>query len=136
MNITDFLPKYPLINGDTIANLYDISFNDVIFHKKEFYDHKLTKTDETKNTIEPKNYQLIIQRFLSPNTLYDELLLVHRMGTGKTFTSIRVIEENLSSGMFSKAIVIVKNSSLLRRYYMEVYKFVPKYRERVLSYLE
>lgn len=86
MDILDFLPKYPNIDQTKypILNPYDDDFYQAIFHKKEFYELKLDRTE-----VFPKEkgmltkYQKTIVRYMSSHTPYDRLLLVHQMGLGK-----------------------------------------------------
>lgn len=96
MEIQDFLPKYPNVNKkkDPILNPYEDDFYEAIFRKKEFYDERLDKTEPipTEKGVLMK-HQRIIARFLSSHTLYNELLLVHQMGTGKTCSAIGAIEQ-------------------------------------------
>lgn len=129
MNIADFLPMYPLIEDTTHQ------FNKAILRKKEFYDLKLHSrpTDDTKNDPLLNNHQLIIQRFLSSHTIYDELLVTWEMGQGKSLGSIGVIEHNLQSGKYKKAIIIVKNQDLARTFYKQIFK-IDLYKERLAAY--
>lgn len=96
MEIQDFLPKYPNVNKkkDPILNPYEDDFYEAIFRKKEFYDERLDKTEPipTEKGVLMK-HQRIIARFLSSHTLYNELLIVHQMGTGKTCSAIGAIEQ-------------------------------------------
>ncbi len=103
MRIEEFIPSYPFIN--------DPNFNNEIFEKKEFYELK------SSQQIDPiyLNHQKIIQRFLSPYTMYDELLLFATMGTGKTLSAIAVAEE---SNM--KILIIVKNNSLVDTFMSQI----------------
>ena len=70
--ISNFIPFYP--------DLTDPNFSYNIARKKEFNDYALT-SDYTQI---PGLFrqQVIIQRFLSPETLYNELLIYHRVGAG------------------------------------------------------
>jgi hypothetical protein len=103
MNIIDFIPTYPFTDDST--------FNNQIFEKNEFYE--LRGSDK----IDPMylNHQKVIQRFLSPYTMYDELLLFAMMGTGKTLSAISVAEQALSipSSSIKRILVIVKNKALI-----------------------
>jgi hypothetical protein len=125
MNIVDFLPKYPNINkkGDDILNPYDDGFYEVIFKKKEFYDEKLS------SDIEPipdekgmlMKHQKIIARFLSSHTMYDSLLLVHEMGTGKTCSAIGAIEQiKGEENNFKGAYIFAKGRTLLNNFIKEL----------------
>ena len=93
MEIVDFLPKYPNIDNkdEDILNPYEIGFYESIFKKKEFYEERI-KPNEIETVPDEKGvlmkHQKIIARFLSSNTMYNSLLLVHMMGTGKTCLDI------------------------------------------------
>ena len=75
MEIEKFIPYYPSINNK--------NFFQEIYDKKEF-------KEEGKDGL--LSHQQFIARFLSPKTLYNRLLLYHKMGTGKTCASIATIE--------------------------------------------
>ena len=116
MNILDFLPIY--------QNIDSPDFYNSVYRKKELYDSKLPKTESLDiKRGEQFNHQKIISRFLSGYTLYDEILLFHSMGTGKSCTSVGVIEECRKSGYFKRAIIVAPNKALLHNYIEElVYK--------------
>jgi len=124
MNIESFLPSYP--DQSDIYDLYNGDhFNDVIFRKKEFYDLKL-------QALQPKvgigervilNHQEIVSRFLASYTLYDELLLFHQAGTGKTFTAINSVETIIKDSneyMINKAIILVPNRTIMAGFEREL----------------
>jgi hypothetical protein len=124
MNIADFLPSYP--DTDPQVSLYDLyegeTFNQVIYQKREFNELKLREGDEKRPDNDLLDRQKIISRFLSSHTLYDELLLFHAPGTGKTCSSIGVVENliyNPSSGI-KRALVLVKNHELITRFKEEI----------------
>ena len=86
-DITNFLLKYPNIdNFDyNILNPYEDDFYEVIYKKKEFYENRLENFEQIPKKIGSlMKHQKLIARFFSSNTLYDELLLLHEMGTGKS----------------------------------------------------
>lgn len=103
-NYEDFLPEYPDIN--------EPMFQQKILNKKEFYDLILSRKMENIFKGDLLNHQKIIQRFLSHNTLYDELLLYHETGTGKTGVAFG-LTEHLYNSNFTKVYVLAKGSSLL-----------------------
>lgn len=113
-DILEFLPIYPDIN--------DESFNQQIYNKKEFFDNKLEsyeKLPDKKGTL-LKN-QIIISYFFSSYTLYDQLLLYHSMGSGKTCTSIACIEKiKNENSTFKGAIIFAKGKLLLSNYKREL----------------
>lgn len=87
--------------------LNDDDFQNSIYHKREFYYHKIPKRPEFKNNNEIEEYrndickgemklreqQIILSNFLSPDFPYDGLLIMHGTGTGKTCTAISIAEQ-------------------------------------------
>lgn len=88
-DIIDFLPKYPNIDnyeGEDyeFLNPYDENFYTSIYKKKEFYENRLEKyEDKPSRPGQFLKHQKIIANFFSSRTPYDQLLLLHEMGTGK-----------------------------------------------------
>ena len=122
-DIYDFLPKYPNINNDSneIFNPYDDNFYQNIFRKKEFYDEKLDKTEDFPEEVGGLlKHQKIIARFFSSRTDYNQLLLVHEMGTGKSCSAIGAIEEIKKSGGFRKALYLAKGEALINNFINEL----------------
>jgi superfamily II DNA or RNA helicase/ribosomal protein S18 acetylase RimI-like enzyme len=124
MDIHEFLPKYPNIkkSEEDILNPYDNGFYESIFKKKEFYDERLPKIEDLPNEkgILMK-HQKIIARFLSSHTLYDSLLLVHEMGTGKTCSAIGAIEQiKNENNNFKGAMIFAKGQGLLQNFIKEL----------------
>jgi hypothetical protein len=105
MDYQDFLPMYPEIDAPR--------FQQQILNKKEFYDLKLTADIENVNKGDFLNHQKIIQRFMNPNALYDELLLYHETGTGKSGAAFAVTEQLYNSKSFKKVFVFAKGKSHL-----------------------
>jgi superfamily II DNA or RNA helicase len=124
MNIEDFLPKYPNIikSRDKILNPYDNDFYESIFKKREFYNERLSKTEDIPNekgTL--MKHQTTIARFLSSHTIYDSLLLVHEMGTGKTCSAIGAIEQiKKEDNNFKGALIFAKGQGLLQNFIKEL----------------
>jgi hypothetical protein len=117
ISVYDFLPKYPNIvnTNNEILNPYDDDFYEVIYKKKEFYENKLSPTE---NIPTEKGGQLMHQKnlskFISEYTLYNNILLFHEMGTGKTCSAVGIIESirsNKNSG-FKGALYISKGETL------------------------
>lgn len=114
MEIADYIPNYPELN--------DPNFNNNIFHKKEFY--------ELRTMAEPQpfgkpgdlwNHQKLLARFLSPYTPYNELLLFHTPGTGKTCASAAIIEINKIDKLLRKpALIIVPNETLATQWKKQI----------------
>jgi hypothetical protein len=107
MNYEDFLPIYP--------DLEDPILQQKILNKEEFYQLRLKKDIEIIPKGDLLNHQKIIQRFLSPYTPYDELLLYHATGTGKTGVAFGMTEKlltNPESG-FRRVYVLTRGPDLL-----------------------
>jgi superfamily II DNA or RNA helicase len=122
-DIYDFLPKYPNIseNKNTIFNPYNDNFYQNIFRKKEFYDEKLDKTEDFPDEVGGLlKHQKIIARFFSSHTHYDQLLLVHEMGTGKSCSAIGAIEEVKNTGGFRKVLYLAKGEALINNFMNEL----------------
>ena len=118
MNIEDFLPKYANLEKFPEAGLnpYKDNFYESIYRKKEFYDERLEKEEDlpTERGTLMKN-QKIIARFLSSHTMYNELILVHKMGTGKTCSAIGAIEQiKNEDNNFKGAMVFAKRACFAR----------------------
>jgi superfamily II DNA or RNA helicase len=131
-SILDFLPKYPDITSE--------NFYEDIFKKYEFNEKRLNINEEVKsidwcsrldneeqlreNIPENlyMNHQIIIARFLSMNTQYQSMLLVHQMGTGKTKAAIAVAENihKDKNSTIRKTIVCAKNHGLLENFRNEL----------------
>lgn len=123
-DITNFLSKYPNlsdIEGD-IFNLYEKhEFNNVIFKKREFFDERLTKEEKFPTKVgDLMKHQLLLSRFFSSYTLYDQLLLVHEMGTGKTCSAIGAVETIRKQGGFKGALYLARGESLINNFINEL----------------
>lgn len=125
LDIVNFLPKYPNIEqfdvSKNILNPYDEDFYKVIYKKKEFYENRLESLEEIpKQAGTLMKHQKLIARFFSSNTLYDELLLLHEMGTGKSCSAIGAIEQIREEGMFKGALYFAKGEALINNFTNEL----------------
>ena len=126
MNISDFLPKYPNINntGKDVLDPYEEDFYESIYKKKEFYDERYKDGSKPENISEKgqlMKHQKLIARFLSSYTMYDSLLLVHSMGSGKTCSAIGAIEQiKNESNNFKGAYIFAKGTGLLDNFIKEL----------------
>jgi superfamily II DNA or RNA helicase len=124
MNIYNFLPKYPNIvkSNENILNPYDDGFYESIFRKKEFYDERLSPEEDLPDERgSMMKHQKIITRFLSSHTMYDSLLLVHEMGSGKTCTAIGAIEQiKNETNNFKGALIFAKGKGLVQNFIKEL----------------
>jgi hypothetical protein len=151
LTVETFLSKYPNIynSEESILNPFENqNFNNVIVTKKEFSDLKLPRIEKQKKkgSGEQYNHQKIISRFMNSHTPYNELLLFHEMGTGKTCTAISVIE-NLRKDYKNKtlwsnidgAIICAKGGSLLKNFVNELLfsctdgRYIPENYENLTS---
>jgi hypothetical protein len=79
-----------------------------IFKKREFHYYRVPQREIMesyddvkkyralnckKGEIEPREQQAIIPNYISPNTPYKGVILMHGVGSGKTMTAIRVAEQ-------------------------------------------
>ena len=123
-DILYFLPKYSNINKFDNNNLnpYIEDFYESTFLKKEFNDLKLEKQEifpEKKGEL--FKHQKLMARFLSSYTLYDQMLLVHDMGTGKTCSAVAVIESIKNErNDFKGALYLAKGSALINNFIDEL----------------
>lgn len=136
MNILDFLPKYPNIVNfkHDILNPYQDKFNNVIPSKKEFEILKLETNQNIVKYGEQYNHQKILSRYINAKTPYNNLLIFHEMGTGKTCTAIGIIEgiRYDKDSNFKGALIIVKGLSIAKNFIQELFfsctggKYIPK----------
>ncbi|ABF82117.1 hypothetical protein MIV087L [Invertebrate iridescent virus 3] len=122
-NLYDFLPLYHPVQTPA----FDRDVNSL----SEFTQYELPREEEfPQNPGDLMLHQKLISNFINPHTLYDGVLLVHEMGTGKTCTSVAVAEEfiknNYSSGetypytMVKKIIVLTKGKGLQNNFVNEI----------------
>lgn len=123
MEIKNFFPKFPNIYKSNIDlfNTYEDNFNNTIVSKKEFAELKLAKSETIKKG-DQYNHQKIIARFLSSVTPYDQLLLFHDMGTGKTCTAIGAVEQLRyeKNNHIKGALVFARGNGLLKNFIQEL----------------
>jgi hypothetical protein len=82
--VSDFLPTYPTTG--------DVNFNKKYYKKNEFYSLRLDRVEDAPSKGALYKHQKIIQRFLSPETLNDAIILDWEMGAGKTCGAFGVTE--------------------------------------------
>jgi len=123
-DIIEFLPKYPSIGdqeGDQY-NPYDEDFYQAIYRKKELYDFRLKKTEDLPDKPgDLQDHQTIISRLFSSYTPYDNLLLFHEMGSGKTCTAVSATEKIKSENNgFKGVLYFAKGEALLNNFMNEL----------------
>lgn len=105
--LENFLPYYPSVDSSSLQG--------DIYRKKEFYNLRLEKEQEVIQKGEKLNHQLIIARYFSEYTNFDEGLLYHQMGTGKTCAVFALTEslKNRKAG-YKKCIILARGDDLLK----------------------
>ena len=75
------------------------------------------KISESKKTTKAFDHQILIDKYLNINSPYRGLLLYHELGTGKTATSITLVNQYLKT---SKKIYVILPASLRNNYIKEL----------------
>jgi hypothetical protein len=131
MDVVNFIPDYPEI-GPNIAN--------ELYHKQEFYENRLAAEPVSlKGDLFPQ--QKVVGRFLSGQTPYTGLLVMHETGTGKTCAAFAAAEANRKYG--KKVVFLAPNTGILNQQkkelietcFPETYKSISgKQRQRLVGY--
>jgi hypothetical protein len=117
----EFLPLYPEVE--------DPQLQQKLFNKHEFQQLRLTRDLEPLSG-DPgvlAQHQRITQRFLSPHTLYDELLVCHETGTGKSRVAFAISEALLQSGTFDRVYVLTSNKPIQDNLRQELALYSPRF---------
>ena len=130
MDLSIYLPNYPDFehtrSEDTLsilgANGQEISPYLSISRKNEFYE---TKLDTIENKPEKRGewmkHQIFMSRFIGGYTPYSNMLLMHEPGTGKSCTSVAVIESVRKNCKDIKgALVLMSGDALIQNYKNEI----------------
>lgn len=130
LSIESFYPNYKEIS--------DKDFYNSIFYKKEFNENILEKYEKfPEKPGDLMNHQKIVKYFLSSHTPYNNLLLYHMPGSGKTCTTIGVIEQIKKEAKMKGALIFASGKNLLNNYLFElVYKctdgrYIPENEENI-----
>ena len=112
----------------------DPNFNVKIASKKEFYDTKYDKKIYNvkkrgnqlcgENEFELSPTQMFVRNFLSFQTPYNNLLLYHGLGTGKTCSAISVCEEMrkfMKEMDITKRIIIVASPNVQENFKLQLF---------------
>ena len=93
---------------------------------KEFDGNTLNKREFKLQTRRPDLYQephqMLLRNMISKNTIYDNILVYHALGTGKTCTSITIAEgfKEYLANMGRKVVVLVKNDNIKQNFVNEL----------------
>lgn len=118
---------YPEIN--------DKNFNEKIFIKKEFNKNKIEKNFKTiydicpnskkkKNTFKLQPQQEFLRNYISIDTPYNGILIIHGTGVGKTCTAISIAEgfkESINNN--NKKILVMLGRSIRDNFRKEIFNF-------------
>jgi superfamily II DNA or RNA helicase len=96
----------------------DNNFSDVLTK----YEFENNKSGKKLNHIYQEPHQILIQNYLSKHTIYDNILLYHQLGSGKTCSSISIAEglKEYITNMGRKIVVLVKNKNIQTNYMNEL----------------
>jgi superfamily II DNA or RNA helicase len=109
-------------------DLLDPKFYSKIYNKKEFNDNSLKLTKQTQeNACDKKvfklfEHQVLVRNFLNPHTPYQNLLLFHDVGMGKTCSAISIAESHkdiISS--YNQKIIVILEDSVKQNFINELY---------------
>lgn len=91
-------------------------FDGSVLNKKEF------KLKNRRPDLYQEPHQMLLRNFVSRNTVYDNLLVYHALGTGKTCTSITIAEgfKEYLLNMNRKVLVLVKNDNIKQNFINEL----------------
>ena len=121
-NILEFLPKYSNVRNfeNNILNPYN-NFNLSIASKKEFDEERISKNYVPVEGEKLFKAQRFVMKFLSSYTPYDNLLLFHEMGVGKSRAAIAAIENIKKEDFnFDGAIIVAKGDYMLNNFKDEI----------------
>lgn len=112
----DFIPSYPLQKDVDL-----ITFNRKIQSKKEFSELRIPDIENIPTTVgEPLKHQKLLKRYFSNETPYNNILLFHEMGTGKTCTSVQMAEESLKGSTLKKVLYLSRSKALNQNFLQEL----------------
>lgn len=120
MNVSRFYPKFPLIYSNEFDPYIGTNFNDAIVSKKEFATEKLDPIEPVpEHPGEYLRHQRYIARYMA---VYDNLLLFHEPGTGKTCTAVAAIENlrNATDKTIKGAVICAKGEGLTKNFLQEL----------------
>jgi superfamily II DNA or RNA helicase len=91
---------------------------DKVINKYEF------KSMPKKAFVYQQPRQLLLRNFISKNTIYDNILLYHDLGVGKSCSAISIAEgfKEYLSDMNRKVLVLVKNDNIKKNFVDELFK--------------
>lgn len=118
--------SYPLIS--------DSDFFKELYNKKEFYDNRITNV-KPQRVIKKNNEEILLQNlgpqqqflknYISFNTPYDNVLIFHETGVGKTCAAISIAEgfkESIFPTGKQRTIVLIKSKTIENNFKQQLLK--------------
>lgn len=109
-----YLVSYPSVNEE--------EFSKEIVRHEELYPESFDCTTGFC-------HQEMIARYMSYYTLYDSLLVIHEMGTGKTGVAIALMDTLKEQQNVSRILFLCNNSTIEQNFYTEVKKYSRYFRK-------
>lgn len=123
LSINDFLPVYPSIykEKDMLFDLFPSGFAQSLYSKKEFNNLKpdLERPRINDGKFYPQAQQIYAHQYASYNSPYDNQIIIHSMGLGKTALAVLTAEENIKRG-FAGAVIAVPNKKFIMTFINEI----------------
>ena len=110
--MTEFIP----INPFSYEKPQNMKMSEYLYGLYEFYNYKSSEEKKDEFFL---NHQKIISRFLSPYTLFKDILIIHDMGTGKSGVVSAVFEEYHSFYGFEVNFVYLSNNEVTRSNFLQ-----------------
>ena len=121
-----YLRKWKKCPGDEGFRAYAVKrFRQYLADSQATFGIKCTQD----GSFQLQAYQLIIQYLVSPFTPIKRMLLVHKTGSGKTLTILRVLNNFYDDNR--PKVIIFPNDSVRDNFYTELMNFPNKYRDYV-----
>ena len=88
-------------------------------NKSEFLNHT---SDKKRNYLHQEPSQMLLRNYISKVTPYENVLLYHQLGTGKTCASITIAEgfKEYLNNMGKRIVVLVKNKNIEKNFIGEL----------------
>ena len=97
------------MSDNNYPEIDDIDFYKKIYNKKEFNMYKINNPIRFNTLL--NNHQSFLKNYISPNTPYSKILLMHKTGTGKTLSSIAIAENYIPKMIELERKIIVVGSA-------------------------
>ena len=103
--LDDFLPFYPEVDDPLLQR--------TLWQKKEFHDFRVGQMEQKIEGKRKLDQQVLTERFFSDVAPYDEGLIYHEMGTGKTWSAFALAESLKQRKNFKQCIVLARGDDSL-----------------------